>query len=233
MGKIKWLIFTATIVGFFAFIISSSNQASINLEDININIAQIANSDNGGIADHIKGNPESKVALIEYADYQCPGCATTNPIMKLFVDEYKDKIAFIFRNYPITSIHKNAKSSAAAVEAAGLQNKYWEMHDLIFETQSNWQYLDIEKRTEFYISQAKKLGLDADKFKKDMSSADVDKKIKYDQAMARQSKLEATPSFILNGKLIDDEVWSDSEKFKKLINDELIKNNIEPPLVEE
>jgi len=98
----------------------------------------------------VLGNENSKVILINYGDFQCSGCAGVHPIVKNITEKYKDKIKFIFRNF-ILSYHTNAKAAAAAAEAAGLQGKYWEMHDLIYESQPSWESLNVEDRTSFLI----------------------------------------------------------------------------------
>src|SRR5699024_4048070 len=96
----------------------------------------IAASDkNGHIADHVRGNPDAKVVLVEYGDYQCPGCAGIAPALNTIADRYSEDLAFVFRNFPLSSIHPNAKVAAATAEAAGLQGKFWEMHDKLYQEQ--------------------------------------------------------------------------------------------------
>ncbi len=96
-----------------------------------------ATNDNGNIADHEFGGADAKVTIIEYGDYQCPACGTAAPVMREVSHQYKDKgVSMIFRNFPLTTIHPNALAAASAAEAAGLQNKFWEMHDKLYATQS-------------------------------------------------------------------------------------------------
>ena len=86
-------------------------------------------------SDRIKGNPEAKAVLMEYSDFQCPACAAYQPIVKQIVEEFSaeggDKMVFVYRHFPLSQ-HKNSKKAASAAEAAGKQEKFWEMHDLIF-----------------------------------------------------------------------------------------------------
>ncbi|KKR56321.1 MAG: hypothetical protein UU00_C0031G0007, partial [Microgenomates group bacterium GW2011_GWC1_40_35] len=84
-----------------------------------------------------KGNPDAPVKIIEFADFECPACATVNPIVQQVVAENQDKVYYSYRNYPLPS-HINSKIAAQAAEASGLQSKYWEMTDLLFKKQNDW-----------------------------------------------------------------------------------------------
>ena len=184
MNKIKWIIFVALTIGVFGLLIAFSNNSKLDISTIDPNAIQLADSQNGNIGDRIFGNLDSKVILIEYADYQCPPCASAYPTIKKIADQYKDKIQFIFRNFPITTSHPNAKAAAGTAEAAGLQGKYWEMHDKIYDTQSDWSNLSGTERTNFFANYAQDLSLDMDKFNSDISgstnSTSINKKINYD-----------------------------------------------------
>jgi len=85
--------------------------------------------------DHITGNQSAKVVLVEYGDYQCPACGLYHPITKSLIEKYGEQIAFVYRHFPIRSAHKHAQIAGQAAEAAGKQDKFWEMHDKLFETQ--------------------------------------------------------------------------------------------------
>lgn len=88
--------------------------------------------------DWVRGNKAAKVVLVEYSDFECPGCGAYYPIVEQLVEEYGDKIAYIYRHFPLTAIHKNAETMARAAEAAGKQGKFWDMYHLIFTNQSQW-----------------------------------------------------------------------------------------------
>ena len=193
MNKITWIIFTLFSVGIFGLMIYVSNQSKIDLSGVDITASQVGTKDSGTIADHVYGNKNSKVTLIEYADYQCPGCGDVYPIIKAAVDEYKDDVKLIFRNFPLTTIHANAKMAAASSEAAGIQGKFWEMHDQIYGGQSDWSTLTGDARTNYFVSLAKELGLDTAKFKTDLASDNVNQKISFDQAMANKAGVNQTP----------------------------------------
>jgi protein-disulfide isomerase len=170
---------------------------------------------------HLVGNTASKVKLVEYGDYQCPYCAAFNPIVNQVIEKYKDKISFQYRNYPLTQIHKNATSSARAAEAADEQGKFWEMHDLIFAHQSDWE--QSSNASSIFEGYAKQLGLNVTKFKKDAASSAVNNRINADKAEFNKTKEAAsTPTFFLNGKKIQPEATL--EGFSKLIDAALKKN---------
>lgn len=205
-----------------------SRKDSVNVSDVDQAKQQTASVANGNIADHVFGKSDSKVTLIEYGDFQCPFCGDAHPQVKSVTEAYKDKIAFIFRNYPLPSMHPNAKAAAAAVEAAGLQGKYWEMNNKIYETQNDWNNLSTDKRTDIFVSFAKAVGVkDGEKFKTDMSGQDVNKKINFDLALGNKAKVTGTPSFYLNGTKVTDEVSSsiingDGSKLREAL-DNLLK----------
>lgn len=152
--------------------------------------------------DHVRGNASSTVTLIEYGDFECPACGAYEPLIEQLEQEYEGKILFAFRNFPLTELHKNAMQGAQAAEAAGLQGKYWEMHDLLFKNQSDWGEATIAKAGELIDSYAKSLNLDLDKFHADMKSQAVADKIKADKALGTVAKLDHTPTFFINLKEI-------------------------------
>ncbi len=233
MNKISWTIFTVLIVGVLSLLVIFSKNTDTNVSKIDTNIAQTANSQNGNIGDHTKGSSDSKVVLIEYGDYRCPGCGEINPTIEAIVDIYKDQIQFIFRNFPLTSIHENAKAAAGAVEAAGLQGKYWEMHDKVYASQSDWEGLSGNDLVDIFSSYASDFKLDTAKFKTDIASTAVNSKITYDQALGNKSKLNSTPTFFLNGTKLEPAIWSDKIKLESALNDELNKVGITPPTISE
>lgn len=206
-----------------------SNKNKPDIAGTNINSVIGASQKNGNIGDYVYGNKNSKVVLIEYGDFECSGCAEENPKLNQLLPEYKDKIAFVFRNFPLTSIHQNSLAAAAAAVAAGLQGKFWEYHNTLYNSQSDWSDLSGNDRSNQFISYAKQLSLNTTKFSKDMASDNVTKKIYFDQALGESISLDSTPTFILNGKKIDPNTWSDNTKLKNTLNSTLEKNNIQVP----
>lgn len=209
MSKKAWIIFAVICVVVLGGLVALSQKDKVNVADVNQTKIQPANASDGNIADHVFGKADSKVVLIEYGDYQCPYCGDAYPQVKDITDTYKDKIAFIFRNYPLATMHPNAKAGAAAAEAAGLQGKYWEMHDKLYSNQDAWTSLSTDKRTDMFVSLAKAVGVkDLDKFKTDMAGDDVNKKINFDLALGNKAGITGTPTFYLDGTKVSDTVAS-------------------------
>ncbi len=222
MSKKTWMIFIVICVAVLGGLIFISRKDKINVDAIDMTKATAASSANGNIADHVFGNKDSKVVLIEYGDFQCPACGSAYPIIKEVTDNYKDKVAFIFRNNPLTAIHPNARAGSAAAEAAGLQGKYWDMHDALYENQTNWSSAAVDKRTDMFVAYASQIGVkDKEKFKKDMESKAVNDKIDFDLALGKRVPVSGTPTILLNNKKIESDVWSDKDKFKAAIEDAL------------
>ncbi|MBX4204896.1 MAG: DsbA family protein [Candidatus Doudnabacteria bacterium] len=170
-------------------------------------------------SDKVLGNREAPVQIIEYADFQCPSCQAVDPLLKQLVSEYQGKIALVYRNYPLKTIHSTAMIAAAAAEAAGKQGKFWEMHDLLYTNQSQWA--DKPNAAEIYAGFAQSLGMDVEQFKKDLLSPAIQAQISSNYDTAIGLTLDHTPTFALNGKLIDNPRGYDG--FKHVIDRELSK----------
>ena len=229
MNKTSWIIFTIVTVGVLGILIIFSKSSELNVSKVDINAIQIANKQNGNIADHTFGDSTSKVTLIEYGDFQCPPCREAYPRIKTITNQYKNQLRFVFRNFPIPTSHPNARAAAGAAEAAGLQGKYWEMHDEIYNTQSDWSNLSSTDRTNFFSNHANKFGFDLAKFNTDMASKSVSDKINYDLAIGKKAGVDATPSFYLDGVHLSTDVWGDENNLKDAINAELTKVGIALP----
>ena len=146
-----------------------------------------------------RGNIDSKIVLTEYSDFQCPACKAAEPSVAQIMQEFGDKIRVEYHHFPLP-IHKNSEKAAIAAESAGMQKKFWEMHDALFAGQNDWAELD--NPTDVYKKYAKDIGLDVAKFEKDMSSGEAIGRMNRDKAMANDLKLDRTPSFLLNGLLL-------------------------------
>lgn len=229
MSKKTWIIFIVVVVVLFGGLILLSNKSKIDVSKVDTNAIQKATAADGNIADHVYGTAASKVVLTEYGDFQCPYCGNEHPIIKQVTEEYKGQIAFVYRNFPLTSLHPNALAAAGAVEAAGLQGKYWEMHNYIFENQSDWENLTGTTRTDKFISYAKSMKLDTTKFANDMSSDNVSTKINFDEALGQKLGVDSTPSFYLNGTLVPQATWGDATKLTAALDKELAKYGIKSP----
>jgi protein-disulfide isomerase len=222
VSKKAWIIFVVICVVVLGGLIFLSRKDQVNVSSVDQSKIATPSSANGKIADHTFGNQTGKTILIEYGDFQCPACGSAYPIIKNITEQFKDKLTFIFRNNPLTSIHPNARAGAAAAEAAGLQDKYWEMHDLLYEKQNEWSSSTTDQRTSLFVSYAKLVGVkDVDKFKSDMDSKKVNDKINFDLALGKKIPVEGTPTIMLNGQKIESDVWGDKDKFRTAVEDAL------------
>jgi len=149
---------------------------------------------------HYRGASNAQMTLLEYGDYQCPWCATYNPIVKDILQRYGDKVRLEFRQLPLAGVHANAVEAALAAEAAGEQGRYWEMNDLLFETQQQWAH--ASDPDENFVALAARIGLDQTRFLHSLHSPDLQRRISADVASANAAHVEETPTFFLNGRRI-------------------------------
>ena len=180
-------------------------------------------STSSAATNHTLGAGTSNITLVEYGDYQCPGCYSYYPILKQVTEEYGDKITFQFRNYPLTNIHPNAYAAARAAEAASKQGKFWEMHDELYKS-GNWTTWTASSNSNpqpIFEGYAKAIGLNIDKYKNDFKSSTVNSAIRADMSAGEKAGVDSTPTFILDGKKV--QIANTFEAFKTVI-DEAIKN---------
>lgn len=142
--------------------------------------------------DHIQGNAAAQIELVEYGDYQCPHCGHAYPIIKAIQEKLGDNVKFIFRNFPLQEMHPNAVNAAVATEAASMQGKFWEMHDIIFENQHHLGDNHIK-------AYAEKIGLDVPKFENDFTEEALLQKVEEDFESGIRSGVNGTPCFFING----------------------------------
>ena len=166
--------------------------------------------------DHVKWSPEKKHVLVEYSDLQCPACKAYAPLVEQVVDKYKKDVLFVYRHFPL-SIHENSTNAAYAAEAAGMQGKFFEMHDILFEKQEAWA--KSKKANELFLTYAKDIGLDVDQFKKDFQSSRVKNGVEDDLVTGGQIGIDATPTFFLNGRKL--ESIRSFEDFSQLVQEEI------------
>jgi len=146
-------------------------------------------------ASAIRGPKDAAITITEFSDYQCPFCARAEPIIEEALKAYPTQARFIYKHFPLTSIHPNAMGAAQAAVAAQKQGKAWEMHDLLFKNQ---RALQPEKLKEY----AQQIGLDVAQFEKDMNSDEVKKQVEADMTEARKLGVRGTPTIFVNGKLL-------------------------------
>jgi protein-disulfide isomerase len=168
---------------------------------------------------HLRSQGSSGVVLLEYGDFQCPACGAYYPIIKQLEEKYSDKVTFQFRNFPLVQLHPNAYAAHRAAEAAAKQDRFFEMHDKLYENQQAWA--NASNPVVFFEDYATQLGLRLDQFRSDMASAEVNDIINADIKAAQAIGASATPTFVLDGKKIEENP-RDLEGFSKLL-DEAIK----------
>jgi protein-disulfide isomerase len=164
-----------------------------------------------GEGDHKKG--EGKVVLVEYSDFQCPACATYEPALKQLFTDLPGQFTLVYRHFPLRQSHLNAQLAAQASEAANLQGKFWEMHDVLFAKQNEWA--PVSNPTPLFISYAGSIGLDTEKFTDDIGSDVVKAKVNTDFVGGQQARVNSTPTFFLDGKKLSNP--RNYEEFRSVI----------------
>lgn len=149
-----------------------------------------------GNQDHILGKPAAEITLVEYGDYECSHCGHAYPLIKKLMKEFSDDLLFVFRNFPLQESHPNAMIAAQAAEAAGLQNKFWDMHDLIYEHQD-----ELEENNLIYFAET--LNIDINQFQTDLHSQNIISKIESDFESGIRSGVNGTPTFFINDQRLN------------------------------
>jgi protein-disulfide isomerase len=145
------------------------------------------------VADHVLGNPDAPVTLLEYGDYQCPYCAAAAPVLRRVVEESDGRVRLVFRNFPLPSVHPFALTAALAVEAAGAEGVFWPMHELVFSRQER---LDDAALSAY----AEELGLDGSRVVGDAAQVFGDK-VEADFAAGLEAGVGGTPTVFVDGRL--------------------------------
>ena len=148
--------------------------------------------------DHVIGNPDASILIIEYSNFQCPACAHYSPLVMNFMEEHGDSVAFVFRHFPLKQIHRNAEPAARAAEAAAEQGMFWEMKELLFAQQSQWSPAGNPRV--LFEQYAEQLGLDVAEFSRAYNSREVAARVEHNYRHAVQSGLRGTPTFFINGQ---------------------------------
>ena len=148
---------------------------------------------------HIRGNADAPVTLEEFGDFQCPPCGSFAGFVDELVKEYDPHLRIVFRNLPL-QMHKHAREAALAAEAAGLQGRFWEMHDLLYREQATWSKADNPR--ELFDSYAGMIGLNLDQFKKDVDGEKARARVDSDQERATSLGIKITPSVFINDRPI-------------------------------
>lgn len=197
-------ILVVGLIGFAAYKVIDGNNNATNYNNYDFYSIIEPTKDNGEIGDHIKGDPGAPVLIFEYADYQCEGCAAYNPRVNKLVEEMDGKVAVVYRSF-LLPYHQNATAAASAAEAAGLQGYWKEYADELFDNQSEWYSASSSKRTELfdkYFEEVTDGKGDMEKFKADINSDAVAKKIKFDMGIGKRLDVQGTPGFYIDGQWV-------------------------------
>jgi protein-disulfide isomerase len=159
----------------------------------------------------IRGKADAPITIVEYGDFQCPFCKKSRPTLKQILDTYPEQVRIIYKHFPL-SFHREAMNAHRASLAAGEQGKFWQMHDLIFDSPAGLSPDAMKKH-------AQELGLDLAKFDADYGSDRILAKITADQEEGKKALVRGTPAFFVNGKMISGA--QPFEAFKKEIDAQL------------
>lgn len=208
---LTWGIGAAILAFAVWFLVTIVNQPAPSTIDTSIKMPKITSND-------IAAGPQNApLQLVEYADFQCPSCKLYYPIVKQLQQDFKGKMLFVYRFFPLSNIHQNAVNSADAALAANKQGKFWEMHDKLFDTQTDWATNTTARDT--FVQYATQLGLDKDQFVKDFNDPATEKAIKDAENADLDLGLNGTPTFFLNGKEIA--LPNGYDAFKQLLQGQL------------
>lgn len=212
MNKKTWIIIGVLVVAFGALLgisIWQKNAEANNITNLTSNIDnpfQIleANEASGNLPENIEGKPDAPVIIYQYGDYQCTACAPMNPYINQLKEEYGDNIAIVFRT-TIMSYHQNGTAAASAANAVAQQGYWKEYKDLLFANLNDWYYSDADTRQtqfeEYFMKVSDGKG-DLEKFRADMGSDAVRKKIDFDESLAQKTGVEFTPSFYVEDEFV-------------------------------
>ncbi len=198
-------VLVVAILGIATYAVIGGNNKATNYDDYDFYTVIEPSEDNGNIGDHVKGSADAPVVIFEYADYQCPGCASINPRVNKVVEQLDGKLAVVYRSF-LLSYHQNGTAAASAAEAAGLQGYWKEYADKLFSEQSEWEYATASERTTYfnqYFEEVTDGKGDLEKFNADIASEAVSKKINFDMGIGKRINVSGTPAFYIDGQLIN------------------------------
>jgi protein-disulfide isomerase len=176
--------------------------------------------------DHVLGDINAPVQLIIYSDFECPFCADFSNTVKQIIEEFGDKVAVVFRHFPMTTIHHNAMSSAIAAECAAEQGKFWEMHDKLFADN-----VDKKFSIDQFKSDAAEIGLDAARFNQCLDTEKYKDKVEAQVLEGRNAGVLGTPSSFVNGQALPGaypfEDFTDSQGYERIGMKNIILKHLE------
>lgn len=205
-NKVFIIVILATAALLFGGIfLFSKSGGSTNLSGTTVNASLLVPKNDYITSGFVNGNylPQSSSAsatLVEFGDYECPACGVYSPFVQQLLTDFAGKFNYVFRNYPLPQ-HTNAPVSSYAVEAAGLQGKFWQMHEKVYSGQNDWA--NLTDPTPVFMGYATSLNLDITQFTADMNSQAVKDKVQNDLNDGNTIGIDQTPTFYLNGQKIN------------------------------
>lgn len=179
-----------------AAVLYRANKAPV----LKISKEQAAAGKEGEESAHIRGNPKAAVTLEEFGDFECPPCAKLAEPLKEIEREYGDRLKVMFHHFPLIN-HRHAREAAHAAEAAGLQGRFWEMHDLLYKEQPVWSKANDVRV--LFSSYAGMLGLKLDRFAKDIESEQVKARVAAGETRAKSLGVTNTPTIFVNDTAVN------------------------------
>ncbi len=226
-ANIKFFIFA--LVCAFAAAACSNNPANVknsNAPNKPKDTATIpANAPPGAQPPNMLGAANATVSIEEFADFQCPTCASVYPMMKSALSTYGSRVKFVYHEFPLP-MHKNGYDAAVAAEAAGQQGKFWDMQNQLFTNQKSWA--DSNDARTIFEGYAEKIGLDVEKFKTDSLSLATKQRVDSDLARGRALNVNSTPTIYINGKALPFEQLASVDTLRAAIDSELAKGGTAP-----
>lgn len=211
------LILAIIIVGFAGLLFINKKDNSNGGNSGNSN----GNDNQSLLSEHKTEEGSTGVTVTEYGDFECPSCGQYHPILQQLKEEYAGQVTFQFRHYPLMEIHQNALVASRAAEAAAMQGKFWEMHDMLFENQQAWS--QHSSPTSIFEGYAEQIGLDKEKFLEDLRSEQTNAIVQADREEARRRGYQSTPTFEINGERIENP--SSAEEFSAKIDEAIEQSN--------
>lgn len=199
---------------------SNSNSASKRAADEKAMLELYQKAPAGAQPANMLGSASASVVVEEFADFQCPTCATVHTKMKEINSLYGSRIKFVYRNFPLSQIHKNAYDASLAAESAGFQGKYWDMQNQLFTNQKEWS--NSAEARKLFEGYAQKIGLDIPKFQNDTVAITTKQRVDNDMQRGRALAISGTPSIFINGRPLVLEQF-EVETMRQIIDGELQK----------
>lgn len=151
--------------------------------------------------DHVRGAKDGVVTIVEFGDFQCPACAAYSAVVKQVLADNVATTKLVYKHFPLTQIHRNALPAAKATEAAALQGKFWEMHDVLYSKQEEWS--GALNSRDYFLTYATTIGLDTKKFLADYDNTALEEKILAEFREGVKLGIQGTPTFFVNGKKLE------------------------------